>query len=248
MPFSKNIAASEIFSSRALADAATMLELGVETEDILLLTGPIGCGKSVALRHFISALDPNMYLPLYLTGNINSSAELYKRILTGLLIEPPFSPAKAKALYFKTITELSKKPVVIIDDAQDVRDAALLDIKSMINFDQDSKNRITFILAGQPELREKLSYALFASIRQRIKLNIALKGMGLEETCAYIEHNLKICGRPHAIFSDNAKSEIFKRSEGLARVINRICFKALIIGAIEKLDVIDSKDIPANDF
>jgi MSHA biogenesis protein MshM len=113
---------------------------------------------------------------------------------------------------------------------------------------EDSKNRITFVLVGQPELREKLSYALFASIRQRIKLNIALKGLSLEETCAYIDHHLKICGRPHSIFSDNAKGEIFKRSEGVARVINRICFKALIIGAIEKLDVIDSKDVPANDF
>jgi type II secretory pathway predicted ATPase ExeA len=135
MPFSKNIATSEIFSSHGLADAGTMLELGVETEDILLLTGPIGCGKSVTLRHFISALDPNTYLPLYLTGNINSSAELYKRILTGLLIDPPFSPTKAKSLYFKAIAELSKKPVVIIDDAQDVRDTALLDLKSMINFE-----------------------------------------------------------------------------------------------------------------
>ena len=157
MPFGKHVPSQEIFPSSCLQDAQIMLEMGVETEDILLLCGPVGCGKSIAIRYFMRSLDTNCFLPVYLTGNINSPSELYKRILQGLLIEPPFSPTKAKTVYFKAVGEMSKKPLIFIDDAQDMKDTALHSIKSMINFEQDSQNKITFILCGEPELKENLS-------------------------------------------------------------------------------------------
>jgi type II secretory pathway predicted ATPase ExeA len=248
MPFGKDISYDQIFISSSLKDAQSMLEMGCATEDILLVSGPIGCGKSVALRYFVHSLNTNMFLPVYITGNINSPSEFYKRILQALLVEPPFSPVKAKAAYAKAITDMSKKPVIVIDDAQDTRDCAMLCVKDMVNFDYDSKSRITFVLAGQPELRRMLSYSDFMAIRQRIKLDIVLRCLTLEETCAYVDHCLKISGRPSTVFSDNAKSEIFKRAEGIARRINKLCFKALILGAINGKEVIDSADIPVDDF
>jgi type II secretory pathway predicted ATPase ExeA len=248
MPFSKNVHKDEIFLAAGLKDAHIMLDMGVATEDILMISGPIGCGKSVALRYFMGSLDRNAYQPVYITGNVCSPSEFYKRVLSGLMIDPPFSPVKAKAVYFKSISDMSKKPVIVVDDAQDMRDSALLSIKDMVNFDADSKSRITFILSGQPELRLKLSFSMFSAIRQRIKLDISLKGLSLEETCAYIDHSLSICGRATGCFSDNAKSEIFKKAEGIARRINKLCFKSLIVGAINKREVIDSKDIPVEEF
>jgi len=248
MPFGKNIPYAEIFPSRSLKDVFSMLEMGVVTEDILLVSGPIGCGKSVALRYFIHSLDTNTYLPVYITGNINSPSEFYKQVLQALLIDPPFSPIKAKALYFKSIYDMSKKPVVIIDDAQDMKDSSLLCIKDMVNFDSDSKSRISFVLSGQPELKIKISYSAFAAVRQRIKLDIVLKCLTLEETCAYVDHSLKICGRNSTVFSDNAKSEVYKKAEGIARRINKLCYKALILGAINKKEIIDSFDLPGEDL
>jgi len=248
MPFGKNIPHTDIFQSSGLKNVYSMLDMGVATEDILLVSGPIGCGKSVALRYFIHSLDANAYLPVYITGNINSPSEFYKRLLQSLLIEPPFSPVKAKATYFKAIFDMSGKPVVVVDDAQDMRDSAIISIKDMVNFDSDSTSRITFVLSGQPELREKISFSAFMAIRQRIKLDIVLRGLTLEETCAYIDHSLKICGRASTVFSDNAKSEVFMKSEGITRRINKLCFKALILGAINKKEVIDSKDVPVDEF
>jgi type II secretory pathway predicted ATPase ExeA len=248
MPFGKSIPNSEIFLSSGLNDAQSMLEMGVATEDILMVSGPIGCGKSVALRYFMNSLDSNSYLPVYITGNINSPTEFYKRVLHALLIDPPFSPIKAKSVYFKSVSDMSKKPIVVVDDAQDLRDSAVLSVKDMVNFESDSKSSITFILSGQPELKRLMSYSVFTAIRQRIKLDIVLKGFSLEETCAYVDHSIKICGRPSPVFSDNAKSEIFKRAEGVARRINRLCFKALILGAINKKEIIDSADVPVEEF
>jgi len=248
MPFGKDIHTSEVFRTIALKDAQAMLELGVETEDILLLSGPVGCGKSVTVRHFMASLDSNLYIPVYLQGQIKSVPELYKMILKELLIEPPFSHTKAKSLYTKSVTEMKKKPVIIIDDAQDMSDLPLLAIKSLVNFMQDSRNRVTILLSGQLELKDKLMYSTFAAIRQRIKLDISLNPMSLEEACRFIDHSLTICGRQAPVFSDNAKSEIYKMASGIPRVICRICFKALIQGTIKKRDVIDSVDIPFDNF
>lgn len=247
MPFGKDITVGDIFNTRQLENTSAMLKLGLADEDIILLTGPVGSGKSITLRSFINNLDQNKYTPIYLRGNNMSQAELYKFILQEMKIEAPRSLIKVKTLYFKTVMEATKKPVVIIDDAQDVSDEALLSIKAMVNFDQDSASRICFVLAGQPELRQTISFSHFDSLRQRIKLSVHLKGMGLEDTCGYIDHSIKISGRTTSIFSDSAKSEIYNRSEGINRQVNKICFQALLNGAIGKCDIIDSKDLPFTD-
>lgn len=248
MPFGKEIHWRDIFQTSTLKNASAMLEMGVETEDILLLSGPVGSGKSVTIRNFISTIDTNRYSSVYIHGYVKTATGLCKMILKELLIDPPFNPVKSKSLYSKSIMDMPKKPVIILDDAQDMSDNALLSIKSLVNFNQDSTNKVTIILSGQPELKDKLSFSMFSAIRQRIKLNIILEPITLKETCEYIDHSLQICGRPNTIFSDNAKSEIYKISSGIPRVINKICFQALIQGTIKKKDIIDSGDIPFEHF
>jgi len=64
------------------------LEYGIGSEDFLLITGPVGVGKSVALLSLIHALDPIAYSPIYIRGNNLGEGELYKAILSGLDMEP----------------------------------------------------------------------------------------------------------------------------------------------------------------
>jgi type II secretory pathway predicted ATPase ExeA len=244
MPFGKRVASQDLFTTRNLDETLMMFSLGVEEEDVLLITGVIGCGKSVTLRSCIQALDANRYTPIYLRGTIGSLAELYRLILRELKVEPPHSISRVKPLFYATVAELSRKPVVFIDDAQDVAEEALLGLKAMVNFEKDSQNRITFVLCGQPELRTILSYSQFQSLRGRIRLAVHLSGMGLEETCAYIDHGLQIAGRPSPLFSDSAKMEIFKRTSGVMRAINTLCYQAVICGASARRDILDSTDIP----
>ena len=244
IPFGKDIESDELFRSKSFDEAMAMLQLGIIDEDILLLTGPIGCGKSSVLRSCSETLDTNQYHLIYLRGHSMSAGELYKMILRGLKIDPPHSTVKAKPLFFSTIAELSKKPIVIIDDAQDVSQDALLSIKAMVNFNQDSKNMITFILAGQPELRNILGYAHFHSLRGRIRLSSHLSGMDIEETCQYIDHSLSVAHCTEKIFSDSAKIEIFKRTGGIARHVNLLCYKAIVAGVIDGRKIIDTQNVP----
>lgn len=244
IPFGKDIPLKEVYLTSSISEAAAMLELGLESEDILLISGPIGCGKSLALRWAADQLDTSCYQLIYLRGNIGSAAELYKQVLLGMKIEPPHSITKTKPAFFSAVAESKRKPLVIIDDAQDAAPDALLALKAMTNFESDSRSRITFVLAGQPELPEILGYARFDSLRARIRLSYRMNAMTLSEACEYIDHGLTIAKRREKLFSDNAKMEIFKRTGGIARQINTLCYKAVLQGVIEQKSIIDKADLP----
>ena len=147
LPFGKHLKPPDTFPSSAHQEAISRLSFGVADEDLLLLSGPIGCGKSVALAAFAAALDSNRYTPLYVRGAGLSAAALVKAVLEGLKIDPPFFSGQASQLFFKTIPELNRKPVVIIDDAQDLAATALTAIKGMVNFHFDSRTAV--VLQGK---------------------------------------------------------------------------------------------------
>jgi type II secretory pathway predicted ATPase ExeA len=247
MPFSKEINVQEILKSDMINGLLGMFELGISTEDIMLLYGEIGCGKSAALRLFIESLDGNRYYPLYLKSSGMKVSHLYNAILSGIKVEPPFRLFAAKRLYEKVITEFKKKPVIIMDDAQDLSDVALLELRNLVSFDVDSRNRLCVILSGQSEIAEKLKFSLFAPVMQRIRLQYQAYGMSIEETCQYIDHHLKICGKDSRLFTDDAKAEIFKRTDGIPRLVNKECYKALIAACTKKRDIVELSILPPED-
>ena len=244
MPFGKDVPIDQVFPAAALAETAAMLSLGLDAEDIMLITGAVGCGKSLMVRHAAAEFDPDRYQLIYLRGGISGPSELYKFVQRGMNVEPPHSFSKARARYFASVAETSRKPVVILDDAQDAHPEALLALKAMTNFDSDSQSRLTFILVGQPELLSLLSLSHFLSVRQRIRLAARIMPLSLQETCAYIDHALSIVERQEPLFSDDAKAHVFKRTHGLPRTINTVCYQAILNAAIEKRSIIDAQNLP----
>lgn len=244
LPFAKGLAAGgQAFASESFQEAAARLAFAAGVEDFFLLTGAVGVGKSVVLQQFLCELDPNRTTPLYIRGASMSDGELCKAILSGLDREPPrFSPA-ARRLYFAVIPELTRKPVVAIDDAQDLAESALLNLKSMTNFGCDSQSKISFILSGQPELRTRLRLNQFLPLQQRIRLAYHMRPMSLEESCRYIDHHTQAAGSPSPLFSDGAKADIHRHAEGIPRLINSVCYRSIIAAAVNQRKVIDSADL-----
>ena len=101
----------------------------------------------------------------------------------------------------------------------------------MVNFHFDSRTAITFVLAGQPELRELLKYAAFAALRQRIRISYHMPPMTLQETCSYIDHHTARCGRPASIFADDAKADIHRHAAGVPRLVNALCYRSILHAA-----------------
>jgi type II secretory pathway predicted ATPase ExeA len=243
LPFSKTLSPKEAFPTSSYTEALARLEYGIGTEDFLLLTGPVGVGKSVALFALIHALDPIAYSPIYIRGNNLGEGELYKAILSGLDRDPPRYTQPARRMFFSVVPQLGRKPIALIDDAQEMKDAALLSLKSLANFSSDSQTRITFILSGQPELRARLKLAQYYALKQRIRLFYHMKPMALEETCRYIDYHTKAAGNPTPLFSDAAKADIHRHADGIPRIVNTICYRSIINAAVNKLKVVDSAEV-----
>jgi len=248
LPFSKILSSRQLFHSTAYKEAFAQLEYGIPVEDIMLLSGPVGCGKSVVVNALIHALDSNHYSPIYVRGSNLTEVELYKSILCALDHEPPYFSGAAKRLFYRIVPELSKQPVIFLDDAQEIKDSALLALKSMANFGSDSQHKITFVLCGQPELRATLKLSRYLALKQRIRLFFHMQGMGLQETCAYIDHHITAAGKPTSVFADDAKSEVHRCSEGIPRRVNLICYRSIVNAALNELNIIDSKNLILDDL
>ncbi len=248
MPFSKDIPTEDIFKSSMTNGLLGMLELGISTEDIMLTFGKIGCGKTIALRLFMGLLDTSKYYPLYLKSSGMNIPHLYKSILCGMKVEPPSRLYAVKRLYEKIIPESRKKPIIILDDAQDLADDALLEIKNLVSFDADSRNRLCVIISGQMELVDKLKFSFFTPLMQRVRLQYQAESMDLEETCRYIDHQLNVCGKENSIFTDDSKSEIFKRTNGIARLVNKECYKAIIAACVKGKEIVEPSILPPADL
>jgi type II secretory pathway predicted ATPase ExeA len=247
LPFSKGLTPQQTFPSSGHTEALARLQYGIASEDFLLLTGPVGVGKSVALAALLQSLDSNAYCPIYIRGNSLGEGELYGCILSALDRCPPRYTQPARRMFFSVLPELSRKPIAVIDDAQELKDAALLSLKSLANFDSDSRSRITFILSGQPELRARLKLAQYQALKQRIRLFYHIKPMSLEETCRYVDHHTRSAGAPTPLFSDAAKADIHRHADGIPRVVNTIGYRSLINAAVKGLKVVDSADLFLDD-
>jgi len=134
-------------------------------------------------------------------------------------------------------------PVIIFDDAQYLNSDNLFELHLLLNFEIDSYDPALWILTGQPHLRERISRPAFASIEQRIVLKSSLQPMNEAETKEYIEHHLKLKGRKEALFTDSGYLAVFKASNGVKRIINRIALKSLMLGVSKKLDILDEEAV-----
>ena len=243
LPFSKTLAVKQAFLTESFSEAAARLLFAIAEEDFFLLTGSVGVGKSVVLHSLTSSLDTNRYTPLYIRGASLSEGELYKAILAGLDRQPPRYNQPAKTMFFSVVPELSRKPVVVVDDAQDLHESALMNLKTMSNFGCDPQSKITFILSGQSELRSRLRLTQFLPLLSRIRLSFHMKPMSLEETCRYIDHHTSTAGATSPLFSDAAKADVHRHAEGIPRAINSRCYRSLIAAAVKGKKIIDSADL-----
>jgi type II secretory pathway predicted ATPase ExeA len=243
IPFSKMIGVNELFQSASFQEAISRLHLALENEDITLLAGPIGCGKSNVLRYFASLLDPHSYFPVYIPAGNIKPGEIAKKALQLLKSEVPYQATAALRKFKQIIITLNQnkgiKPVLFLDEAQELPLPTLTDLKNLLNFEMDSQNLLLIILSGQPALLERLELSSLESLDRRIRIRYHITPLTLAETSAYISHNLKICGVEKPVFTDDTKAQIFNLSKGIISKINKYCFELIIYATSVSKDIIE---------
>lgn len=242
MPFSKEIGERELFASESMREASARLAFALETDDMALVTGAPGSGKSSVLRSFSATLDSHSYPHVYITCERYKIGDIAKLALAGLKISPPFHAFAALDKLKKEVRRLNHekgaKPILIIDEAQELPVTTLASMKNLTNYEMDSARCILIVLAGQAELAATLRLSQLESLARRIRLHCQIGNLSIEETSRYIVHQMKIAGVEKILFADEAVAQIFSITKGNISAINNICFNLLILGAVESKDII----------
>lgn len=244
-PFGK--AEKSLYHSADFKESLSRLDYMKKARGLMLITGDAGVGKSTLIRAFKESLKENSYKVIYLPLTTINKSEFYRQLNAELGGEAQHR----KCDLFKSIQKLlvnydknlKVTPVIIFDDAQYLNSDNLFELHLLLNFEIDSYDPALWILTGQPHLRERISRPAFASIEQRIVLKSTLMPMSETETREYIEHHLKLKGRKEPLFNESGYLAVFKASNGVKRIVNRIALNSMMLGVSKKLEIINEEAV-----
>lgn len=237
-PFDTTVETDELFASNARREAQARLEHLIELRGIGLLTGEVGSGKTTVCRHVTAKLHPGRYRVYYVSLTTGNVLDMYKSIAWELGLATERSRATAYRAIRTEITRLVQEakqlPVLIVDEAQHLRNDVLEDLRLLTNYAMDAENRLCLLLVGLTELRRRLSMAVHESLSQRLVVRHHLGGLERDELDQYLTHRLRLAGSELPLFEPPAVEAMFQASRGLPRQVNRIAHYALSAAALGK--------------
>ena len=224
-----------VFLSKTHKEAFAHLLYGIHNRvGFIGLTGEVGSGKTTVLRALLGQLDPEHHRTALVFNPCLSAPELLQNINRELGITASsntLSPLEALNQFLLQQNTEGRTVVVIIDEAQDLEAPVLEQIRLISNLETDTEKLIQIVLSGQPEFAEVLKRNEMRQLSQRIVVRYHLQPMDFDDTVHYISHRLRVAGGSDGlIFSKGALKQIYRYSQGLPRLINAVCDRALITG------------------
>ncbi len=235
-----------LFLSPAHENALTYLEYGlIENVGFILLTGEVGAGKTTLVGHIVNQFKSKKEIGVIFNTNVTSDDLIYLVMQSFNLQPKNGNKIQNLEVFQKYLIDRhaqNKHVLLIIDEAQNLSDDAIEEVRMFSNIQRGNQNLLQIMLVGQPELKERLLQSRHAPFAQRIAVNFFLTGLSEEETGAYIAHRLKKAGGEPVIFDKEAVSMIYQASGGIPRSINLMCDTALVYGFGYELRIIN-KDV-----
>jgi len=220
------------------------LSYGIQTrKGMLLLTGDIGCGKTLLSRRLIVGLPAVRYDVALVANPALSPSELLDEVLAqfGLGI------VSSKAGRLQTLNERLElnahrgvTSVLIVDEAQAIESVkGFEELRLLTNFQLNDRFLLTVVLIGQPELRDRV--AQIPQLNQRIAVRAHLAPFTAEETASYITARMGAATHRTDVFTKEAVALIYEQSKGIGRLVNALCDQCLFAGATERVSQIDGR-------
>jgi general secretion pathway protein A len=225
-------------------EALASLVYGTESNrGFLALIAKPGMGKTTLLYHYLSYLRDKSRTAFVFRTDCDSR-EFIRHLLLDLGIDVAGMdlPAMHDTLNRLLTEEMraGRRFVLVIDEAQNLDDKVLESVRLLSNFETPWMKLMEIVLAGQPQLADRLASPAMAQLRQRISMVIRIEPFGHGDVNAYIDHRLWVagCEKP-SVFTVGARKLIAEHSEGIPRNINNLCFNAMSLGCALKRKTID---------
>jgi general secretion pathway protein A len=248
LPFRLSPDPQFLFLSRAHARAKAYMESTIWfTDGFVVITGEIGAGKTTLIESFLRQLDSDVVI-----AQINQTQVSAVEFLQSVLVQFGFSPFKMKkAELIATINSFlieqyaaGRKVLLIIDEAQNLTLKVLEEIRLLSGIEATKEKVLRIILAGQPELNEKLDSPELVQLAQRVRLRFHLGALSKDDLRPYILHRLDVAGadgRP--IFSEDTFADIYRYTGGVPRLVNTLCDTAMMAAFNDERPAVTLADI-----
>ncbi|MFO1392902.1 MAG: AAA family ATPase [Steroidobacteraceae bacterium] len=217
------------------------------TDGFVVITGEIGSGKTTLIETFLREIDQDVVV-----AQINQTQVTPIEFLQTLLAQFGFSPFRMrKAELLATLNDFlieqhanGRRVLLIVDEAQNLSNKVLEEVRLLSGVETTKEKVLRIILAGQPELNDKLDSVDLVQFRQRVRLRFHLTALNDADTVAYIRHRLAVAGAgEREIFEPETFPIIYRYAGGIPRLVNTLCDTALLAAFAQDRTSVSAADV-----
>jgi general secretion pathway protein A len=255
-PFNVNPDPRYLFLTRHTEEALACLTYGIQSrKGFVLLTGEVGTGKTTLINKLLEWLRAQQVPTAFIFNSRMNVPQFLDYMMADFGI-PCDTKSKSQILMrlYHWLLEryrAGETAVLIVDEAQNLGDDVLEEIRMMTNLETFTEKLLQIVLVGQTELEAKLKQPNLRQLRQRLTLRAKTHPLTADETRAYIQQRLRIAGsNGQTIFDGDALNAIHRYSTGIPRVVNLISEHCLVSAFVDQQKTVTAGivDAVARDF
>jgi len=248
-PYTRELAENEYFPLPHIDEALDGVLTALEERMSAALVAPAGAGKTTLLRMLRARLPEARYRVRYVKVTRLGNRDMCREISAacGMTLAGNY-PALVRALqdHFENSLETGGlRPVLLLDEAHDLRPETLAMLRILTNFDMDSRLVLSVVLSGQPALARMLRRDELSSIAGRMAHFAVLRLLSRDETKKYLQHRTAVAGAADFPFDKGACESIYELTRGNLRAIDALALKALWKAAADEDTVVASAHVVA---
>ncbi len=243
LPFRLSPDPQFLYLSNAHARAKAYMESTIWfTDGFVVITGEIGSGKTTLIETFLRELDKDVVV-----AQINQTQVSVIEFLQTLLAQFGFNPFRMKKAELLTTLNnflieqyaAGRKVLLIVDEAQNLSLRVLEEIRMLSGIETTKEKVLRIILAGQPEMNDKLDAPELVQLTQRVRLRFHLTALNQEDMQGFILHRLEVAGSEgREIFLTDTFDLLYRFTGGVPRLVNTLCDTAMLAAFNDDSDLV----------
>ena len=249
IPFTREISVESRWHSAHFDEPLADLVRTIDQRMSAVLIAPAGTGKTALLRALRARLPEARYKVHYVKVTSLSKRDICREIAVAAGLAPagsyPMLVRRLQERFEAVHGDDGLRPVLLIDEAHDMRPEVLAILRILTNFDMDSRLVLSLVLAGPGALAQILQRDELEAVSRRMAHFATLRLLSRTETRKYMEHRLTIAGCRSFPFDEPSTDAVFEISRGNLRAIDQLCRKSLELAALNGHPVVDPSTVAA---
>ncbi len=247
LPFELTLDPKYVFLTSGHREALSNIEYGLcAAKPMTVLIGEAGTGKTTLLRAALKREQCRSVRCVYFGNPALTRDEFIAMLAARFELGP--EAARSKAVLLDQLERVLRErrahgeiTALVVDEAQRLSNELLEEVRLLANIETPTEKLLPIVLAGQPELGDRLEDPSLRQLKQRVVLRASLSPFELRETAAYIACRITVAGGvPSKMFTHEAVRLIHEYSLGIPRTINVICDNALVTSMALDRQLVDS--------